>query len=117
MVSHLIENFDDINTNRAFGHAASAAGALIVFVSFHKILVFMQDSLPQPGCFIRPGIVSRGVHGEIRKLTIVPRPYPKTFAGCDGRDFIGDVKTVAGRTEKSADSAAEATHRFLIPER
>ncbi len=117
MVSHLIENFDDIDSHRAGRDTSSTAGALIFLVIVNKILEFVHDSLPQPRSFVRSGIVSGRVHGEIRKLTVVPGPDPVAFKRAGGFQFIGDVKTMAGRAQIGADTAAQTAHGFFIPER
>jgi hypothetical protein len=72
IISHLIEDFDDIYSHGAFGDTATTSCALIVIISLHKILIFVHDPLPEPGGLVRSGIMAGGMHGKIWKLAIIP---------------------------------------------
>jgi hypothetical protein len=112
---HLLKNFDDINAHWAFGNASSASGALEVIEKLDKILEFMKNSLPQAGSPVRPGIMSRRMHCEIRELTGIPIPHPLSLKRRGGDDFIVDIETMACWTEIGAYPAAKATEGFFIP--
>ena len=66
----------------------------------------MHDALPQPGGFIRPGVMSGRMHGEIRKLTGVPGANPLSLQRSVGEHFVIDIETVAGRAEIGADTTS-----------
>ena len=48
MVTHLIENVDDVDSHRAEGDAAPAAGALVLPVVLDKVLELVEDPLAKP---------------------------------------------------------------------
>jgi hypothetical protein len=116
MLVDLFEDLNDVDPHRAEGNAPSTADTLELIIGFDEVLEFVAEPLAEPGSLLRPGIVARGVHGKIGELTGVPGPDPISLKRGCGLQFIIDVKAMAGRTEISADAAADTAHRFFVPE-
>src|SRR4030042_5553814 len=107
MVSHLVQDFDDIDPDRTKRDAAAAADAHELVIDLDEILEFMQQTLPAPRGLVGPGVVTRGMHGEIGELAGVPGPDSLALEWGGGFDLIADIKAMTGRPKLGADGAAE----------
>jgi hypothetical protein len=117
MVSHLVQDFDDIDPHGTQGDTAAAAHAHDLIVGLDEILEFVKKALAQPRGLIGPGIVPRRMHREIGKLAGVPGANPLPLKGSEIVDLVVDIETMTGRAKVGTNSAAQAAHRFFIPER
>src|SRR5512146_3438236 len=117
MFGYLVDYIDDIDSDRALGNAAAAAGALRHAEVLVEILELVAHALAEPGTQVLARVVAGSVHGEIGELAIVPGAHPVASQRRGAGVLVVDVETVAGRAQERAGAATDAGTCQFFPQR